>query len=101
MTCVLDPELRYSKIVIKYLRKLITKGIYYEKGIPEEFIRATLLQNIILNISIEISNIRSEEIKREFFGEFFYKFYQTMDDIYKNIPIYNFFTENLYDKMKS
>lgn len=101
MTCVLDPELRYSKTVIKYLRKLITKGIYYEKGIPEEFIRATLLQKIILNISIEISNIRSEEIKREFFGEFFYKFYQTMDDIYKNIPIYNFFTENLYDKMKS
>lgn len=96
MTCVLDSEIRNSKIIKKYLRTLITKGIYHEKGISEEFERTNSLEKIILNIFIELVKNKSDK----YFLDFIKSFYQTMDDIYKDIPVYNFFTENLYNKME-
>ena len=100
MTCVLDPKLRYSKIIVRYLRTLITKGIYYEKLIPEEFERTLTLEKKILDVFIEIFKNSSENDIRKIWGDFSYKFYQTIERIYDRTPVYNFFTENLYNKME-
>ena len=98
--CILDPKTRYSNIVIKYLRTFITKGNFHEKGIPEEFERSTSLEELVLNIFIEISKNKSDEYIRKKFIEFIDSFYETIMELYNEIPVYKFFTENLYNKMK-
>ena len=98
--CILDPKTRYSEIVIKYLRIFITKGNFHEKGIPEEFERCTSLEELVLNIMIEISKNKSDEYIRKKCIEFIDSFYETIMELYNEIPVYKFFTENLYNKMK-
>lgn len=97
--CILDPKIRHSQQVYKYLRPLITKGIFHEKGISKEFNRLKELERLILNICIEIYKNSSKPRTREEFNDFFYEFFKKMCNIYGNTSIFLFYRENFYNHL--